>query len=79
MESAFHVHDKIALADVPDQVKGFDRVWLPVVWRCGTITFGPNAIVMTPFNKTEIAEKELPEGYHLLKIGDRRKNLPRSK
>lgn len=73
VESANQVYEKLALANVPDQVSGFDRVWLPTVWRCGTECLGSNVLVMNPFGKEPIAETELPEEYHVLKIGDRRK------
>lgn len=73
VESANQVYEKLALANVPDQVTGFDRVWLPTVWRCGTECLGSSILVMNPFGKEPLAENEVPEGYHVLKIGDRRK------
>lgn len=74
VESALGAYEKIALLNVPDQVKGFDLVWLPPVWRCGVECFGPDVLVMNPFGRNSIAEEEIPENVQILQIGDRRKS-----
>jgi hypothetical protein len=74
VESALVAYDKIALLNVPDQVKGFDRVWLPTVWRCGWECFGPDVMVLNPYGKESIAEKEVPPTHEILHIGDRLKS-----
>lgn len=73
VEMALELYEKVALANVPDQVVGYDRVWLPTVWRCGLDCLGPNVIVMNPFGKNALAESEIPENVKILTIGDRRK------
>ncbi len=74
VEAGKEAYGKVALPNVPDQVKGFDLVWLPVVWRCGTECFGSDVVIMNPFGKTEILESEISEDYRVLRIGDRRKS-----
>ena len=74
VDAGLEAYGKIALANVPDSVKGYDLVWLPPVWRCGTDCFGGEVIVMNPFGKQEISESEVGEDYHILRIGDRRKS-----
>lgn len=74
VELGVEAYGKVALANVPDQVKGYDLVWLPTVWRCGTSCFGSDVIVMKPFGQKEISEGDIDLDYHILRIGDRRKS-----
>ncbi len=73
VEEAVEHHKIVALANVPDQVSGYDLVWLPTVWRCGLECLHPSVIVMNPFGREPIAEEKLPDNTYILKIGDRRK------
>jgi hypothetical protein len=73
VEEALIHHEKVALANVPDQVSGYDLVWLPTVWRCGLECLQPNVIVMNPFGREEVVAEDLPENTYILKVGDRRK------
>jgi hypothetical protein len=74
VDAGIDAYGKVALANVPDQVKGFDLVWLPSVWRCGVHCFGSDVVVMNPYGKSEISKDEIAEDYHILRIGDRRKS-----